>query len=129
MNHKAIPLGKTELEVLQIVWELGEATVNDVLERILKKRKVAYTTIMTVMKNLANKGALKYEKVGNAYLYSPTQQQEPEKVKSMLLDLTLDKVFNGSASELILTLVKHEKLSIEELKEIKALISKLEDNE
>jgi len=84
---------------------------------------------MTVMKNLANKGALKYEKVGNAYLYSPTQQQEPEKVKSMLLDLTLDKVFNGSASELILTLVKHEKLSIEELKEIKALISKLEDNE
>lgn len=129
MNHKAIPLGKTELEVLQIVWELGEATVNDVLERILKKRKVAYTTIMTVMKNLANKGALKYEKVGNAYLYSPTRQQEPEKVKSMLLDLTLDKVFNGSASELILTLVKHEKLSIEELKEIKALISKLEDNE
>lgn len=67
---KAIPLGKTELEVLQIVWELEEATVNDVRNRILEKRQVAYTTIMTVMKNLTEKGALKYRKEGNAYVYS-----------------------------------------------------------
>ncbi|MCR9131520.1 MAG: BlaI/MecI/CopY family transcriptional regulator [bacterium] len=124
---KAIPLGKTELEVLQIVWELEEATVNDVRNRILKKRQVAYTTIMTVMKNLTEKGALKYRKEGNAYVYSATRKQDPEKVKSKLLNLTLEKVFNGSAAALVQTLVQNEQVSKEELAEIKKLIDNMEE--
>ena len=125
---KTVPLGKTELEVLQIVWELEEATVNEVRNRILEKRQVAYTTIMTVMKNLSDKGALKYRKEGNAYVYSATQKQDPEKVKSKLLNLTLDKVFNGSAADLVQTLVQNERLSKEELAEIKKMIDDMEEN-
>jgi predicted transcriptional regulator len=51
-------LGETEMEVLQHVWELSRASVGDVHERILVSRKVAYNTVMTVMKNLAEKGYL-----------------------------------------------------------------------
>lgn len=127
MSNTHIPLGKTELEVLQIVWELNEATVNDVLDRILKKRKVAYTTIMTVMKNLSDKGVLQFRKDGRTYIYTATQKQDPEKVKSKLLNITLDKVFNGSAAALIQTLVKSENISKDELTEIKKLIDNMED--
>lgn len=127
MSNTHIPLGKTELEVLQIVWELNEATVNDVLDRILKKRKVAYTTIMTVMKNLSDKGVLQFRKDGRTYIYTATQKQDPEKVKSKLLNITLDKVFNGSAAALIQTLVKSENISKNELTEIKKLIDNMED--
>lgn len=127
MSNTHIPLGKTELEVLQIVWDLNEATVNDVLDRILKKRKVAYTTIMTVMKNLSDKGVLQFRKDGRTYIYTATQKQDPEKVKSKLLNITLDKVFNGSAAALIQTLVKSENISKNELTEIKKLIDNMED--
>ena len=125
MGNNYIPLGKTELEVLQIIWNLNEASVNDVYDRVLQKRKVAYTTIMTVMKNLSVKGILQFRKEGRTYIYSATVDQEPENVKKKLLNLTLDKVFNGSASELIQTLVKNEDISKKELAEIKQLIDNL----
>ena len=120
-------LGKTELEVLHIIWDLKEASVNDVHERILKKRKVAYTTIMTVMKNLSIKGILQFRKQGRTYIYKATKNQDPEIVKKKLLHLTLDKVFNGSASQLIQTLVQSEDISKKELAEIKDLIDNIKD--
>ena len=120
-------LGKTELEVLHIIWDLKEASVNDVHERILKKRKVAYTTIMTVMKNLSIKGVLQFRKQGRTYIYKATKNQDPEIVKKKLLHLTLDKVFNGSASQLIQTLVQSEDISKKELAEIKDLIDNIQD--
>lgn len=120
-------LGRTELEVLHIIWDLKEASVNDVHERILKKRKVAYTTIMTVMKNLSIKGVLQFRKQGRTYIYKATKNQDPEIVKKKLLHLTLDKVFNGSASQLIQTLVQSEDISKKELAEIKDLIDNIKD--
>lgn len=120
-------LGKTELEVLHIIWDLKEASVNDVHERILKKRKVAYTTIMTVMKNLSIKRVLQFRKQGRTYIYKATKNQDPEIVKKKLLHLTLDKVFNGSASQLIQTLVQSEDISKKELAEIKDLIDNIKD--
>jgi predicted transcriptional regulator len=127
MSNDFMTLGKTELEVLHIIWDLKEASVNDVHERILKKRKVAYTTIMTVMKNLSIKGVLQFRKQGRTYIYKATKNQDPEIVKKKLLHLTLDKVFNGSASQLIQTLVQSEDISKKELAEIKDLIDKIKD--
>ena len=127
MSNDFMTLGKTELEVLHIIWDLKEASVNDVHERILKKRKVAYTTIMTVMKNLSIKGILQFRKQGRTYIYKATKNQDPEIVKKKLLHLTLDKVFNGSASQLIQTLVQSEDISKKELAEIKDLIDNIKD--
>lgn len=125
MKKSLTPLGETEMEVLHHVWELGEATVKDVQGRILEERKVAYTTIMTVMKNLADKGYLKFRKDGVTYVYSPAQ--EPESVRFNLVKDLVRKVFKGSPKDLVQTLVKGENLSEGERKEILSLIDKMKD--
>ncbi|MGM0589680.1 MAG: BlaI/MecI/CopY family transcriptional regulator [Bacteroidota bacterium] len=119
------PLGETEMEVLQHVWELNSASVADVRERILKEREVAYTTIMTVMKNLTEKGYLKYRKEGVTYIYSPAQ--EPESVRFNLIKDMVKKVFKGSPMQLVQTLVQGEDLSEEEKREIRSMIDQMED--
>jgi predicted transcriptional regulator len=125
MRKSLTPLGETEMEVLHHVWELGEASVADVRERVLEKRQVAYTTIMTVMKNLADKGYLKYRKQGISYIYSPLKK--PDDVRYNLIDRLVDNVFHGSAKDLVQALVKNENLSDEERKEIKKMIENMED--
>lgn len=126
-NKSLTPLGETEMEVLNHVWELGEATVKDVRKRILKERDVAYTTIMTVMKNLTDKGYLQYRKDGVTYVYSP--DREPESVRSNLIKNLITKVFKGSPKELVQTLVNSENLSEKDLTEIKSLIDQMEDEQ
>ena len=125
MKKSLTPLGETEMEVLHHVWELEEATVKQVRNRILESRNVAYTTIMTVMKNLAEKGYLKYRKEGVSYVYSPAR--EPNTVRSSLIGDLVKKVFKGSPKELVQTLVKSEELTKEDFSEIKQMIDRMED--
>jgi predicted transcriptional regulator len=121
------PLGETEMEVLQHVWELKQASVGDVQERILAHRKVAYTTVMTVMKNLAEKGYLTFEREGNQYVYRAARPED--EVKHSLLKGVMDKVFGGSPYELVQTLVRHERLKEEEQRELRRMIESMEDND
>ncbi len=127
MKRKTLtPLGETEMEVLQHVWRLGNATVAQVQEEILRSRKIAYTTIMTVMKKLADKGYLTYEKDGATYVYEPARSQE--EVQQKLITNLVDKAFNGSPFALIQTLVKRENLSDQERDDILKLIEDLNDH-
>jgi predicted transcriptional regulator len=66
-------LGELESQVMEIVWARGEATVRDVHEAITRKRSLAYTTIMTVMSRLAEKGVLRRHLADGAYVYRPAQ--------------------------------------------------------
>lgn len=125
MRKSLTPLGETEMEVLHHVWNVGEASVADIRNRILEDRKVAYTTIMTVMKNLADKGYLKYRKEGISYIYSAAI--DPSNVQFNLVDRLVDKVFHGSPRDLVQALVKNEKLSEKDRDEIKKLIESMED--
>ena len=128
MQRKSLThLGETEMEVLHHVWDLGEASVADVRERILEDRDVAYTTIMTVMKKLAEKGYLTYHKEGRSYVYEPAQQ--PDEVQHSLLQRLMEKVFHGSPSSLVQTLVQRENLSDAERREILDIIDALEASE
>ena len=120
-------LGETEMEVLHHVWALGEATVAEVRERILDDRDVAYTTVMTVLKTLAEKGYLDYHKEGRSYVYQPAE--EPDAVQHSLLQRLMEKVFQGSPSALVQTLVQREDLSDDEREEIKALIDVLDEQD
>lgn len=121
------PLGETEMEVLHHVWELQRATVTDVRTRILETRKVAYTTVMTVMKNLADKGYLDFEKEGNAYVYVPSR--DADEVRHSLLHGLLRKVFKGSPSALVQTLIKYEYLSETERQDIIKMIEMMEEED
>ncbi len=128
MRRKSLThLGETEMEVLHHVWDLGEATVSDVRERILNDRDVAYTTVMTVLKKLAEKGYLDYHKEGRSYVYEPAQA--PDAVQHSLLQRLMEKVFEGSPSALVQTLVEREDLSDDEREEIKALIDALDEED
>lgn len=128
MRRKSLThLGETEMEVLHHVWDLGEATVADVRERMLEDRDVAYTTVMTVLKKLADKGYLDYHKEGRSYVYHPAQ--EPGEVQHNLLQRLMEKVFHGSPSALVQTLVQQENLSDAERHKIKTIIEALEASE
>lgn len=125
MKKSLTPLGESEMEILHHVWELGEATVAEVQEKILETRKVAYTTVMTIMKNLNDKGFLKYRKQGVTYVYSAAIK--PENVQFSLINNLIHKVFKGSPSALVETLVKAENLNEEDLNAIKKLIDGMEE--
>ena len=128
MRRKSIyKLGETEIEVLNLVWELGEASVADVREKILEYRDVAYTTVMTVMKNLADKGYLSFKQEGNSYVYSA--RKPAQEVRTSLLRDLLTNVFRDSPLALVQTLVQDEEMSPEELEEIKATIRTLTEEE
>ena len=128
MKRKSInSLGETELEVLNIVWSLKSATVGEVREKILQHREVAYTTIMTVMRNLADKGYLSYKKHGKSYVYSV--KKSAGDVRRGILREIVSNAFAGSPLSLVRTLVEDENLSPDELEEIKSIIRSIDREE
>ena len=104
---------------MKVVWEREQATVRDVYEKLLEKRKVAYTTVMTMMKILESKKYLKKSQVDRAYVYRPTQPKN-KVVGAMVRDF-VNRVFNGSAEPLLVHLVEEHNLSREDLEEIARL--------
>jgi predicted transcriptional regulator len=101
---------------MKIVWERESVTVRDVYEELLVRRKIAYTTIMTMMKILERKKYLKKTQVDRAYVYKPAQPRR--KVLGAMVREFVNRVFNGSAEPLLVHLVEEHNLSTEDLREI-----------
>ena len=127
MRNPLSPLGGTEMEVLQHVWTLRSATARQVYDRIRADRPIAYTTVMTVIKNLADKGYLSYEQDGAAYVYAAARP--PEDVRGSLLAGFVEKVFGGSPLSLVQSLVEHEDLTASQRAELRRLIDTMEDDD
>ena len=115
-TRKPGPLTEAELEIMHVVWQLGDATVRQVHDVLSARRPVAYTTVMTMLGLLARKGHLKKEESGRAYLYRPAHPKG--RVVSTMLDDFVSRVFRGSARPLVLALLKDRKLSKRDLDEI-----------
>ena len=122
MRRKDGTLTGQELEIMKIVWERESSTVRDVYEALLERRKVAYTTVMTMMKILERKGYLTKEAADKAHLYRPAQPQH-QVVKAMVREF-LGRVFNGSAEPLLVHLVEDQKLDRKDLEELQRLLEK-----
>ncbi|MBS1875192.1 MAG: BlaI/MecI/CopY family transcriptional regulator [Acidobacteria bacterium] len=116
MRKRKPILTEQELEIMKIVWELERATVRDVYETILKQRRIAYTTVMTMMKILEGKGYLKKTQEDRAYLYRPAEPKQ-NVIRGMVAEF-INRVFNGSAEPLLVHLVAEEGLTEKELAEI-----------
>ena len=108
-----------ELEVMKVVWKLGRATVNDVLDNI--DRKLAYTTVATTMKSLEKKGVLSHQVEGRTFVYQPLVK-ETEITHTMLNDL-LERLFDNSAEKLVNTLLEVRETSPDEYNRLQALIN------
>jgi BlaI family transcriptional regulator, penicillinase repressor len=120
MPPKKQGLTALELEIMKLVWSLESATVRQVYEALLERRHIAYTTVMTMMKILEQKGFLKKKQVDRAYLYSPTQPQK-QVLGSMVRDF-VNRVFNGSAEPLLLHLIEDQQVTEKDLDEIRRAI-------
>src|SRR5579871_5406941 len=116
MRRKSSTLTEQELEIMKIVWDRENVTVRDVYETLLERRKVAYTTVMTMMKILEQKQYLKKTQVDRAYVYRPAQPKR-QVIGDMVRDF-VNRVFNGSAEPLLVHLVEDHNLSQEDFDEI-----------
>jgi BlaI family transcriptional regulator, penicillinase repressor len=113
-------LTEQELEIMKVIWRLENATVRQVYEALLEKRRIAYTTVMTMMNILEQKGYLKKQQHDRAYVYRPSQPQK-QVIRSMVREF-VDRVFNGSAEPLLVHLVEGEHLTKNDLDEIRRTI-------
>ena len=121
------PEGKltdTELEIMHVVWELDGGTVRQVYEILNQQRPLAYTTVMTMMNILEEKGHLTRRKEGRAYHYQPVRPKS--QVISGMVDDFVGRVFEGSAAPLVVSLVKDKKISKKDLDEIARMIRETE---
>lgn len=107
---------------MKVVWASGAATVRDVYEALLERRKIAYTTVMTMMNILEQKGYLKKTQKDRAYVYQAARPQK-QVIRGMVREF-VDRVFNGAAEPLLLHLVEDQRLSQEDLDQIRSLIKR-----
>ena|SRR5438094_3772579 len=122
MRRASSSLTDAELEIMHVVWKLGHATVRDVYETLRQSRKVAYTSVMTMMKILDQKGHLTKSQSDRAYVYEPAKPQV-EVLGGMVRDF-VDRVFHGAAKPLLVHLVEEKRLSREDVEEIRRLLRK-----
>lgn len=114
-------LGELEAEIMAVVWAQGEATVQDVQRALEATRGSAYTTIMTVMGRLSDKGLLRRRKEGRAYVYEPAASQDS--VAGSLLQTLIGRVYGGSSTRAIAHLIEaDDQVDDSELKRLEALI-------
>ena len=124
MKKSKTKLTDAELEIMHVVWELDGGTVREVHNRLNQQRPLAYTTVMTMMNILEEKGHLTRRKQGRAYHYQPVRPKS--QVISGMVDDFVGRVFEGSAAPLVLSLVKDNKISQTDLEEIARLIRESE---
>jgi len=92
-------LGWLEAEILRVVWDHGEVTVRDVYEELRERRRIAYTTVMSVLRNLAAKDLLEQDKSHAAYVYRP--RVTDLEVARGILDAVVEKIMGGRREPLI----------------------------
>jgi len=111
-----------ELEVLQIIWEDGPCTVREVMNLLEPKRPRAYTSVMSLMNVMAEKGLLNQKPKGRAFIYSARVSRD--KTQSSMLSDLLNRAFDGSANALVAHLLQQAEPNSEELGEINKTITR-----
>ena len=117
-----IRLGRLEMQIMNVVWDKGRATVHDVKDVISRGRKPAYSTILTMMRKLEAKGYLQHDVDDRTYVYRAAISRQTVR-RSVLGDL-LDRLFEGSPMLLLNSLVEQKSISEKQIREIQKLISK-----
>lgn len=102
---------------MDVLWAKGSATVADVTEALDSGKRLAYTTVLTTLRILEDKGFVRHEKRGRAFVYSPIVEKEDAR-RSALRQL-VDRFFNGSPEQLMLNLIEQNELDAEQLKQLR----------
>jgi predicted transcriptional regulator len=114
----------SELEILHILWERGPSTVREVHEALHAKRPIGYTSVLKLMQIMTVKGTVRRDEEQRAHVYEAVQPEEKTK-RDLALDV-LERVFDGSASELMMHALAGQKASKEEIEEMRRLLNEHE---
>jgi len=124
---KKIEPTKSELEILKVLWEHGPSPVRLVMEEINKIRELNYTATLKLMQLMVDKGILKRDESKMQHIYHVVEDEN--KTREYLLDKFLDNLYNGSAASLMMQLAGNKKTSKEDLKKMRDLLDRLENEE
>ena len=112
-------LGDRELDVMGVLWDLGSGTVSEVREKL--PADLAYTTVLTILRNLEAKELVKHTAEGKAHRYYPRVARKA--ARRSALTRMVDKLFHGSPEQLVAQLVEDEALTAADLRRLRALLS------
>lgn len=116
MGKKKATLPRSEMEIARIVWDLGEATVRQVVDALPKDRDLDFWTVQTYLRRLAAKGYLRKRKDGRNNVYSPAMK--PKNVVTEAIDDVLQRLFDGAALPLFQHLIESRGLSDDEISQL-----------
>lgn len=117
---------ESELEVLQVLWKQGSATVRQVNDELNISREVGYTTTLKIMQIMTEKGLVNRDTATRTHIYHPSVKENT--TQKNLLKKFIDKTYRGSAMQLVMQALGNQKASVEELEELKQLIKNMEDS-
>jgi BlaI family transcriptional regulator, penicillinase repressor len=126
MNSKIKPT-ESELEILQLIWKHGPATVRQINDLMNESRVVGYTTTLKLLQIMTQKGIVRADKTDRSHIYSALLKEE--ETQQQLVDQLLQAAFGGSAKKLVMQALGNKKTSKAELEEIKLMIKRLEGGE
>lgn len=121
---KSSTLTEAELRLMDVVWQKGAATAGEVLEALPKNPTTAYSTVVTMLRILEEKGYLRHTKESRAFVYHPVVDRT-EASRNAVRQL-VRKFFNDSPELLVLNVLEHERIDAKEMKRLKKLIEESE---
>ncbi len=121
MKTKFHRLGDLQLRIMKVLWSCGEATVADVHRTLHGSRELAYTTVATMLRKMEARGLVRHRPEGRSFLYRPLVPEDA--VSRGMADHLLDRLFEGSLSDMVRHLLTTREVSRDELSKIEELIA------
>lgn len=123
-RKKSPTLTEAELRLMEILWEKGSATVNEVLDELPKRLALAYNTVLTTLRILEKKGYIQHQKEGRAFVYQPVVGRS--EARRNAVKYLVSRFFNNSPGLLLLNVMEHERIDEGELRRLRKLIGESE---
>lgn len=122
MKRKSLDdLGNLQKEIMEILWDLGEASVRQIKDK-LKRKNLAYTSVLTIMQRLRKAGWITHRAEGNTYIYRPLHDRSQEATRSA--KQFIDRVFHGDTRMLFQHLIDNVDLTAEDLDAVRKMITR-----
>lgn len=123
-RKKSPTLTEAELRLMNIIWEKGKATVGEVVEALETEPPLAYSTVLTTLRILEQKGCVQHTQEGRAYVYEPLVDRQ--QARHSALQHLISRFFNNSPEQLVLNVLENEELNAMELERLKTMIRESE---
>ena len=116
-RHKSTTLTDGELRLMNVLWDRERATVSAVVDALPKQRRPAYNTVLTILRILEEKGYARHEKQGRAFVYFPVLGRD--EARRSAIQRLVSQLFDDSLGSLVLNILKHDQVDVEELAELR----------